>query len=153
MMIYRIKAQHGTALIVSLVMLVVMTLLAITSINMSTVNLRIVGNMQAQMEAEAAVQTAIEGVIGDLNNFITPATAPVNVTVADYTVRLEAPLCVLTAPSAGYEATYSTDDNVAGVRFDNDWILRASNTAGAIGGEFAENTQGVRVRAVLTPCP
>jgi Tfp pilus assembly protein PilX len=55
--------QHGAALLVSLIMLVILTLFVVSSINMSSVNLKIVGNEQAQKAMEAAAQQAIERTI------------------------------------------------------------------------------------------
>lgn len=63
------NAQRGAALLVSLLLLLVMTVLAVTAINMSTVNLRIVGNMQASQQAESAVEQALETTLIDPANF------------------------------------------------------------------------------------
>ena len=40
--------QRGATLLVTLIMLVVLTLFAVTAFNLSSVNLKIVGNFQAQ---------------------------------------------------------------------------------------------------------
>jgi hypothetical protein len=53
-------SQGGATLLVSLIMLVMLTLFAISAMNSSTTNLKVVGNMQAQAEAQAAAQAAIE---------------------------------------------------------------------------------------------
>ena len=61
-------ARHGTAtfrqagatLIISLIVLVLMTLLAVSTFNLGKGNLQIVGNMQRQNEALAAAQEVIE---------------------------------------------------------------------------------------------
>lgn len=55
--------QRGATLITALVMLVVLTLLVISAINSSTVNLRIAGNMQIHEEVVAAAQQATEQVL------------------------------------------------------------------------------------------
>lgn len=55
--------QQGATLMIALIMLIMLTLFAISAMNTSTTNLRVVGNMQAQAEAIAASQTAIEAVI------------------------------------------------------------------------------------------
>lgn len=55
--------QSGITLIVSLIMLVVVTLLAVYAIRASNTNLRIAGNAQIQAEAEAATDVAIAQVI------------------------------------------------------------------------------------------
>ena len=145
------RHQHGSVLVISLIMLVVMTLLAVTSINMSTVNLRIVGNMQSQMEAESAVQTAIEGIVSSLTNLDIPVPTPPATTIGGYGVQVATPLCVMSAQSEGFEATYSINAT-AGTRVDNDWLVTAQNTTDTR-GEHIEITQGVRVRGVLVACP
>lgn len=55
--------QCGATLLVSLIMLVVLTLFVVSAINLTNVNLRIVGNMQIQKEIEAAAQIGIETII------------------------------------------------------------------------------------------
>ena len=55
--------QSGVTLVVSLIMLVVVTLLAVYAIRSSNTNLRIAGNAQVQAEAEAATDVAIAQVI------------------------------------------------------------------------------------------
>lgn len=101
--------QRGATLLVSLVMLVVLTLFAVTAINLSNTNLRIVGNMQMQAEATAAAQLAIETVISNSDFIITP---PVPQTVdinhdgaTDYTVTFSpAPACQYYKPVAKGDA-------------------------------------------------
>ncbi|HYD79730.1 MAG TPA: pilus assembly PilX N-terminal domain-containing protein [Paucimonas sp.] len=87
--------QDGATLIVGLIMLVLMTLLALAAINMSTGNLKIVGNMQYQKEATSAAQSAVNQVWSKGSYLIDPTTAPtsMNVTVngASYPVTLTAP--------------------------------------------------------------
>ena len=54
------QRQSGATLIVALIMLIMMTVLAVSAINLSTINLKIVGNMQSQKAMDAAAQDAIE---------------------------------------------------------------------------------------------
>lgn len=79
---YNRQTQRGSTLIVGLVMLVLMTLVAIAAINMTTGNLKIVGNMQYQQEARAAAQAAINQVWSSAANTKTPSTAPTLIDVA-----------------------------------------------------------------------
>lgn len=83
-------------------MLVVLTLFAVTAINLSNTNLRIAGNMQARTEAEAAAQQAIEQVIS--SNF-TANPVPQNIGIdinndgtTDYTVTIPVPTCQSSKP-------------------------------------------------------
>lgn len=94
--IKHVKAQKGVTLIVTLIMLVLMMLLAVASINMSTTNLKIVGNMQLQQEATNAAQSAINQVLSSGKNLSEPLTAPGSIVVGDYTVILTRP-CLISA--------------------------------------------------------
>lgn len=89
--------QRGSTLIVALIMLVLMTLIALAAINMSTGNLKIVGNMQYQQEATNAAQSALNQIISQTSYFTDPTTAPTSMDVsingATYSVSLNQP-CV-----------------------------------------------------------
>lgn len=77
--------QRGAALLVGLLLLLVLTILAVTSVNLSTINLRIVGNMQATQLAESAVEQAIETALLDPANFA--ANKDTAVTLGNVTVK------------------------------------------------------------------
>lgn len=86
-----IAKQRGATLFMTLIMLVVLTLFVVSAITTSTVNLRVVGNMQVQHQAEAAAQQAIEQLASDKANFTTPAAH--TYTINGYTVTVAKPLC------------------------------------------------------------
>lgn len=94
--------QSGSALLISLVLLVMLTLFVLTVINTTNINSRIAGNMQSQIEAQAAAQQAIEKVIS--TNFpANPALADedVNVPIGNdktYKVLVKKPQCVSVIP-------------------------------------------------------
>ena len=90
--------QRGAALVVGLIMLVLITLMLITALNLGTANFRSVTNMQFREEAIAAANQAIEQVISS-----TFTAAPVAETIeididndddADYVVDIALPVCV-----------------------------------------------------------
>ena len=87
-------AQRGLSMVVGLIMLVLMTLLAISAFQASNVNLRIAGNMQVRQESLAAAQTATERVLSS-PAFVDPTTPPaaaiVNLNGASYTVNFAPP--------------------------------------------------------------
>lgn len=87
--------QAGATLVIALVMLVLMTLLAVSAINLSTGNLKIVGNMQYQQEASSAAQAAVNQVLSKASYLTQPASVPdemtINVNGHDYAVRLSQP--------------------------------------------------------------
>ncbi len=61
--------QRGATLLVSLIMLVILTLFAVSAFNLSSANLKIVGNFQQSRAIEAVAQIATEQVISDISNF------------------------------------------------------------------------------------
>jgi Tfp pilus assembly protein PilX len=58
------RGDNGSVLIISLIMLMVLTLLAISAINMSSTGLKIVNAMQARREALSAAQQCVERLLG-----------------------------------------------------------------------------------------
>lgn len=57
--------QQGSTLLVGMIMLILLTLLAVSAIQSTTSNLQVVGNAQFREEATAAAQQAIENVISN----------------------------------------------------------------------------------------
>lgn len=89
--------QRGATLLVGLVMLVVLTLLVLSAIRSSNVNMRIVGNMQMQEETSSAAIQATEQVIS-ANFTINPVSQAIAVDIdndgdTDYTANVSAPSC------------------------------------------------------------
>jgi PilX N-terminal len=74
-MSHGIRSQRGTTLIVALIMLVLLTLFAVSSFNTANTNLKVVGNMQQKNEALNAAQAAIESVISTPQFISNPANA------------------------------------------------------------------------------
>ena len=60
-----LKRQRGVTLFVALVLLVMVTLLAVSSFRVSNTNLKVIASMQGRGEAVAAAQDAIEGVLSN----------------------------------------------------------------------------------------
>lgn len=67
--------QRGATLIVSLIMLLLITLLAVSSFTLGKGNLQIVGNMQQRTQAFAAAQQAVATTISTTQFTATPANA------------------------------------------------------------------------------
>src|SRR5207302_6258410 len=67
--------QRGATLIVSLIMLLLITLLAVSSFTLGKGNLQIVGNMQQRQQAFAAAQGAVASVISSNQFSATPTDA------------------------------------------------------------------------------
>ena len=67
------KRQAGTVLVIGMLMLVMMTLLALTSFNLGRGEYQIISNMQFQSEAASSAQMALEQVISNLRFSDSPA--------------------------------------------------------------------------------
>lgn len=139
------KKQRGITLLVSLIMLVVLTLMVVSAIRMSNSNLKTVGNMQIKNEATAAAQQAIEMIIGNVNNFYTPAARTITIDVnndgvVDYSVSTAAPVCLKMVPVEGYSADFAES-----APKESYWDLRAVATDSRTGASVTVH-QGVRVR-------
>ena len=70
-MIHR-RRERGITLVTALIMLVLLTLIALTSFNVGKSNLQIVSNMQQRDEATAAAREVIEETISNTRFFVTP---------------------------------------------------------------------------------
>lgn len=137
------KSQIGAVLVVSLLMLLVMSLLAVSAINLSNTNLLIVNNMQAQQRAETLAQAAIEQVISSSAAFDDPSAQTVQVDGQD--VAVTAARCIDSKTAGGYSAAWDLAPE------DTAWELTATvedSATGAIG----TLTQGVKIRMVSGSC-
>jgi len=76
------RRQRGATLLVALIMLVMLTLFAVSMIRSGNVGLKVVGNQQTQKLMEAAAQQAIEQVVSNLGNFDVVTLVPPTMTVA-----------------------------------------------------------------------
>ena len=96
------RRQRGATLVIGMIMLVLITLFVIAAVNMSTVNLRVMGNTQARNEGIAAAQQAIEQVAStDFPKNPVAVTVAVDVNgdgTTDYTVAIPAPVCLNAIP-------------------------------------------------------
>jgi Tfp pilus assembly protein PilX len=132
------RHQQGATLLVSLIMLVVITMFAVTGINLSSVNLRIVGNAQIQRILESAVQEAIEQEVTNPTLFSMTAVAmTANINGVDVTVS--APGCKFYTVAEGYTRTH---ENIA-PEFTY-WDFNATATDGLSGANVTIN-QGVKI--------
>lgn len=67
--------QRGSTLLVSMIMLLLITMLALTSFRLASGNLKIVGNMQQRNQVLTAAQSAIERVVSNPLFSASPGTA------------------------------------------------------------------------------
>lgn len=171
------RREAGSALIVSIVLLVVLTLIVISVIRSTTVNSRVAGNLQVQREAEAAAQQAVEAVItSNFQNVPIAVNAAVSVSnaasgsaVGQYTVAVEKPTCLTVAPikvidlnptDPGDTGCYTSTSPTPGVPGGNSlcsnsqWDITATATpTSGTGGQVVVH-QGIAVRVpAASTCP
>jgi Tfp pilus assembly protein PilX len=97
--------ERGAALVVGLIMLVLITLMLVTALNLGTTNFRAMTNMQFRSEAVAAANAAIEQII---SSPFTAAPAAESIAVdidndaaIDYVVAVAEPQCIYASPASG----------------------------------------------------
>ena len=150
--------QRGATLLVTLIMLVVLTLFAVTGFNLSSVNLKIIGNFQQQKLTEATVQMAIEQMLSSVSGFSPPAavclpsgnaptgTAPNLTCAAASDVLVERPRCNYSSSAKGYTKKIGEL-----APEDTHWEVRASFLDAATRASAAV-VQGVSVRMLAGNC-
>ena len=112
------KAQAGITLVVSLIMVIVLTLLVVSAIRFANINLKIAGNVQAEVEATAAAQVAIEQTVEkalDAENIGLIAAQPA-VTVSTggktLTVNVSKPDCIFSRNVSNSELDATNADDM-----------------------------------------
>lgn len=123
----KMRCQRGATLLIALIMLVLLTLFAVSALNTGTTNLKVVGNMQARSEAFNVAQQAIETVISSPLFISNPSNAVVNPCGAantlctdingdgttDYTTRLTPqPACVTVKPIKNAELVLTNTEDL-----------------------------------------
>lgn len=150
--------QRGATLLVTMIMLVVLTLFAVTAFNLSSVNLKIVGNFQQTRAVEAVVQQAVEQVISTVAFFNTPAatsicvngtggSAAICAASGGQFVSVDKPRCNYAAAARGYTKKIGELSPE-----DTSWEVRSSSTDAA-SKATAVIVQGVSVRLLAGNCP
>jgi len=149
------KPQRGSTLLVALIMLVLLTLVAVSAINSSSTGVQMVANAQFREEATAAAQQAIDNVISN-TSFQTAAPLPQNIDVnndgvADYTVTFApAPTCLSATPvvagAPGVPAVCAS--SIGTVCYWTLWDVRAVVSDPKTGASIALH-QGIRTVAGL----
>jgi len=161
------RTQRGATLLVGLIMLMLLTMLAMSALTSSTLQMRVIGNSQARQESIAAANAALQKTLSTpefmLNSSAVSAT-PVLVDVsldgvADYTVTI-VPTCTSSIPylNAQLDVTNAEDFKcfVSQELFDGkslcaqtSWELEARATDVNNAGTRATIYEGVTVRAAL----
>lgn len=146
------RTERGSVLIMGLVMLILLSLIAISGMRSSTVGVQVAGNAQLRDEAMAVAQQALEQVISE-NTFDKSPPTPLDVDLnqdgtADFTVTFSpAPTCQylkavdLSQPNVPRECYVSS--GMAGVCFWTVWNVTAVATDPRTGASVTLE-QGVR---------
>lgn len=153
-----VRRQRGTALIVALIMLLLLTVLVTSSFALSGTNLKSVTNTQVHEEAVAAANAAIEQVI---SSPFTNSPAAESITIdlnndgnPEYVVSFSKPACI-SATQLATTATGPSDldspfsINTSTTYYDTVWDLDATVAPAAIdvaAGTSAHVHEGVRVQ-------
>ncbi len=139
------RKQAGATLLVALVMLVVLTLFAITAINFTNINTKIAGNQQFRKEAQSAAQQAVEQIIS--NDFTTnPLATNVNIDVNndgvnDYVVQVARPTCLVSKPIMVSELDVSIADDQPCFTSAKGTTTGLVSTTGGGGSSLCSNSQ------------
>ena len=145
--------QHGAVLVMALIMLVMITLFAVSMVRLSNSNMQVVGNMQMQRSLEANAQQAVENSISGVaffndsvlgvNQFAT--NNYVDSTINNTTVRVKRPVCVAQEQASGYTlgSPLNPQDNVFEV---------TATATDNVSGASVEIVQGFKVRMAVDTC-
>lgn len=141
-----LKNQSGISLVMALIMLVVLTLTAISSTSSVNSSIRIAGNMMNQDEVLTATQMAIDKQLGTLASFTTAVDSELWVDInrdgtMDYKVKLYAPVCYQKSPAQQDESTFTESGSTPSKTY---WDVKAEVTDDSSGASTTVQ-QGVWV--------
>lgn len=178
MIMYSSSRQRGVVLVVALIMLLLVTLMAVSGFNLTQGNLQIIGNMESRTQAFNVANAAIEEAVSS-TLFVTNPTSifPVSCGVAntkcydingdgvnDLTVSVDPPTCVTVEPikisdldlSNPQEAGCVVQDSVYSLCANTTWELRAVAVDNLTSAQ-AVVRQGVALKVLMndvaTACP
>ncbi|MDH4570672.1 hypothetical protein E8E95_28670 [Pseudomonas sp. BN414] len=173
-----IGRQRGAVLLVALIMLLLVTLLAVSGFNMTQTNLKVVQNMESRNLAKYAANAAIEEAISSVQFLSSPGSVfqenceESNRKCYDFdgdgrkdvAVKMDTPSCVIVLPIKNSEldadnasdASCFIQGQLNSMCVNTVWEMRATATDAVTGAEITV-LQGVAVRAtsnnVATACP
>lgn len=138
------RRQRGMTLIISLVMLIMLTMFAISTMNLSNSNLKVVGNQQALRAVEAAAQQALEQVVSGSAIFSAPAAQ--TFTIDGFTVAVTAPVCIRSQTATGSSLAIGT------LIPEMDLFEVRASTTDSFSGATASAVQGVDLMMLSGYC-
>jgi len=138
--------QRGATLVVVLIMLVILTLFGISAVNLSSSNLRVIGNIQARKQAEAVGTQVVEQVMGSMSYFNTPESAVTATVPTGYTASVSKRVCQFATAASGYSAIQPI------VPEDTHWDFRVTVTDDVTNAKV-RIWQGTKIRMLSGGCP
>lgn len=139
------KSSRGAVvLLASLVILVLLSMMVVSSVNVSTSNFRMVGNIQTAKGMDANTQEALEIAMSQSASYVYTGSATTFSVNAD-TGTVSAPVCVFTQISSGNSAAWGFAPR------ENTWELTASITNGSTGAVSTIH-QGVQILQLAGVC-
>ncbi|AEG92618.1 hypothetical protein [Ramlibacter tataouinensis] len=154
--------QRGATLVMGIVFLTLLMLSVTIAFRMSNNNLKAVGNMQSQAEAEASAERAVEQLISTDGIFLAPAATNVPQDEYGVTVAIAAPECTQgvfveaytsSDPNANYYSPQLAPGSNSGY-METHWNIAATASGAGSGARVVVN-QGVRLimQSDPNPCP
>jgi Tfp pilus assembly protein PilX len=138
--------QRGATLIVVLIMLVILTLFAISAVNLSNSNLRVISNLQARKLVEQVGLQGSEQVMNSMANFTSPSGAVTVSAPTGMTVTVSTRVCQFATAASGYSAVQPI------VPEDTQWDY-AVTVSDSVTNASARFWQGAKIRMLAGNCP
>lgn len=147
--------QQGATLVIALIMLVIITLFAVTMVRISNSSMQVVGNMQVQRSLEATAQQAVEAkvstvtffndAVDGVGQFASPGTTSVVSSVNATNVTIQKPVCVGQKEASGYTlgSPLTPQDNVFEVK---------ATATDSVSSASVELVQGFKIRMTADTC-
>lgn len=146
------RKEQGTALLVSLMMLLLLTVLAVAAVNMTSLGLKTTASMQDHQLAEAVTQAVIDDKLSGGAGYFRGTPQKEDVSRDGYTVVLEPPVCLGWSTAGGFEENYDPNGMELN-RFNNAWRVSGSvSGSGGYTGETVTVTQGVVLKVDIVRC-
>jgi hypothetical protein len=138
------RTQSGATLVITLIMLVLLTLFAVSAVGLSASTAKVVGNMQAKKTTDAMAQRVVdqvisEGLFGDKRNVpVVPAWRP-----AGFTIEVTARHCKAFTPTI-------LDPQTGSAIWEFDVCVKDSFTSSK---SYIRQGVAVKTMSAGTPCP
>lgn len=149
------EMQRGSALVIGLIMLLLLTLVVSGAFSLSGTNIKAVGNLQAKQEVTAAAEVALNQVLGSPFT-VAPAAESISVDinndgVVDYTVAIATPVCLRATVADAAPPSSVSLPVMASSTWNTVWDLDAT-VADPASGAAVRIRSGVRVLLSQAQC-